>query len=246
MTEKWRIWDRDDSVEQRTYQRAAGKLPEMECAKQLTELVSEVYHESMKILDVGCAGGHYFNSLKSINPEISYTGFDATKAYIDFAKKHFHEQENVNFDRQDVFNIDKKYNNEFDVVFSCNVLLHLPSVEEPINNLLDASKKYCFIRTLISNNTHLSKYLYSDSFDKNGDPDHFVYENTYSKEYIKQIIRSHGNYNTEFIEDKFDEKAINAEFVDYDSIQDAVTKSVNGLQIAGSKVFEWAWVKITK
>ena len=108
------------------------------------------------------------------------------------------------------------------------------------------SKKYCFIRTLISNNTHLSKYLYSDSFDKNGDPDHFVYENTYSKEYIKQIIRSHGNYNTEFIEDKFDEKAINAEFVDYDSIQDAVTKSVNGLQIAGSKVFEWAWVKITK
>ena len=104
MSDSWRIWDRDDSVEQRTYERVIGKLPEMECAKQLASIVSEVYQPKMKVLDVGCAGGHYYNSLKKIDNQILYTGFDSTKAYIDFAKNHFNE-DNVNFERQDIFSI---------------------------------------------------------------------------------------------------------------------------------------------
>ena len=239
----WRIWDRNDAVEQRTYERVTGKLPEMECAKQLTSLVREIYQSSMRILDVGCAAGHYYNSLKNIDSQILYTGFDSTKAYIDFAKNHF-DEENVNFEIQDVFNIDSHHRDAFDVVFCCNVLLHLPSIINPIENLLSSTKKYCLIRTLVSDKTHLSKYLYSDSFDSDGRPDNFVYENTYSFKYIEDLIMNHGNYTIEFIDDKFDSSAINQEFMNYDSIQDAVTKSVNGVQIAGSKVFEWKWIKV--
>ena len=33
----WKIWDKDDSVEQRTYKRVKNELPEMECAKQLAK-----------------------------------------------------------------------------------------------------------------------------------------------------------------------------------------------------------------
>jgi SAM-dependent methyltransferase len=245
MSDIWRIWDRDDSVEQRTYERVVGKLPEMECAKQLASLVKDVYQEPMTVLDVGCAGGHYYNSLKKIDDNILYTGFDATKAYIEFAKNHF-DSSKVSFDRQDIFNIDDKYYNSFDIVYCCNVLLHLPNIIKPIENLLNLSKKYCFIRTLVSGHTHLSKYLYSDSFDVNGEPDNFVHENTYSIDYIENLINSHGSYKIEYIEDEYDVKAINKEFLDYDSVQDAVTKSIDGMQIAGSKVFEWKWIKVTK
>ena len=245
MRETWRIWDRDDSVEQRTYDRVMGKLPEMECSKQLVSLVREVYQPGMKVLDVGCAAGHYYNSLKPLDSEISYTGVDATRAYIEFAKNHFEKEENVRFDVQDVFNIDDSYSNEYDIVYCCNVLLHLPSISVPVRNIINSAKKYCFIRTLVSNHTHLSQYLYSDTFDTNGDPDNFVYENTYSFAYVKDLVEKEG-CSAEFITDEFNPEAINKEFESHGDLQDAVTKSLDGLQIAGSKVFEWKWIKVTK
>ena len=70
----WRIWNKDDNVESRrshvesrTYQRVTGELPEMESTKQLVDLISQVYASGMKILDVGCAAGHYYNGLKRID-----------------------------------------------------------------------------------------------------------------------------------------------------------------------------------
>ena len=38
----WRIWNKDDSVEERTYSRASGELPEMESAKQLREIIGNI------------------------------------------------------------------------------------------------------------------------------------------------------------------------------------------------------------
>ena len=62
------------------------QLPEMECSKQLTEIVKKLYKPGQKNFDFGCASGHYYNSLKKLNPKLNYTGFDATKPYIKFAK----------------------------------------------------------------------------------------------------------------------------------------------------------------
>ena len=85
----WRIWNKNNLVERRTFKRAKNQLPEMECAKQLIKIVSKIYKPEMKILDVGCAAGHYYNSLKKVDKNILYFGIDATKAYIQFAKNCF-------------------------------------------------------------------------------------------------------------------------------------------------------------
>ena len=45
----WRIWNKDDSVEERTYSRASGELPEMESAKQLREIMPSHTKLSHKI-----------------------------------------------------------------------------------------------------------------------------------------------------------------------------------------------------
>ena len=99
---------------------------------------------------------------------------------------------------------------------------------------------------LISDKTHLSKFLYSDTFDENGDPTDFVYQNTYSLDILEKFIKSEGNFKIEVIEDKFDSENINKEFQDFSTLQSAVTNVQNNVQIAGSKVFEWKWLKITK
>ena len=244
--EIWRIWNKDHSVEQRTFKRVKGELPEMESSKQLVELIADVYQPGMKVLDIGCAAGHYYHSLKRLDKDISYFGIDSTKAYIEFALEFFKDNKYTSFEQGDIFDLDDKYQTKFDIVFCCNVILHLPSFQVPLENLLKVSKKYVFIRTLLSSKTHLSKYLYSDQFDEEGNPIDYVNQNTYSFDLFVSHVKSLGNYSIEFIEDEFEIENINREFSNYKKVQDAVTVVQDGIQIAGSKVFEWHWVKIIK
>jgi len=242
----WRIWNRNGSVEQRTYKRVTGELAEMESTKQLVELVSAIYKPGMEVLDVGCAAGHYYNGLRRIDSDIRYHGVDATEAYIDFARNHFQHSGNATFEVADIYALPDRFAGKFDIVFCCNVILHLPSVQIPLRNLLMSSRKVCFIRTLMSDKTHLSKLLYSDTFDERGEPTDFVFQNTYSYPLLDAAIRSVGDYRIEYIDDRFDAQVINREFEKYSTIQSAVTQVRNGVQIAGSKVFEWKWIKVTK
>lgn len=240
----WRIWNNDDKVEMRTYKRATGELPEMESTKQLVELVSQVYKPRMSVLDVGCAAGHYYNGLTRLDPNLAYTGVDATLKYIEFARKHFKNKTNVRFEHGDIFDL-KDSTLSSDIVFCCNVLLHLPDFRIPIRNLLRVMKKHLFIRTLISDKTYLNRFLYTDDFDENNNPTNFVHQNTYSFNLLDTFIRQQGNFGVELIKDKFEGININKEFTEYSDQQSAVTRAVGDKQIAGNIVFEWQWLKIT-
>jgi hypothetical protein len=98
----------------------------------------------------------------------------------------------------------------------------------------------------VSEKTHLSRLLYSDEFDENGNPTDFVYQNTYSYAILEKTILATGDYRVAFIDDKFDPRSINEEYTRYSDRQSAVTRVQNDVQIAGSKVFEWKWIVITK
>ena len=139
-----------------------------------------------------------------------------------------------------------KYYNKFDIVFCSNVLHHLPSVDLALKNLLKASKKYCIIRTLIGNNTHLSKFYHTDKTNKKNILDSFQFQNTYSYNFIKKKIRNIGKYEITFLEDRFAGSKINKEYKKYKKNYPGLTKYVDGIQISGSKVFEWKWIKIKK
>ncbi|MFH1884102.1 MAG: class I SAM-dependent methyltransferase [Planctomycetota bacterium] len=242
MENNWRIWNSDSDVEVRTYKRVTGELPEMESAKQLVNLVRNVYIPGMKILDIGCAAGHYYKSLLRLDEEIEYLGIDATVPYIEYANNYFKYQK-ARFLVGDIFDLSDELHG-FDIVFCCNLILHLPDFRVPIKNLLRIAQKYCFIRTLISDRTHLSKFLYTDDFDENNNPTNFVYQNTYSIDLLKRFIGSVGDYHIELIDDEFDAENVNKEYVSFQKEQSAVTRVVDNYQIAGSKVFEWKWLKI--
>ena len=112
--------------------------------------------------------------------------------------------------------------------------------------MINSSRRYCVIRTLISDKTHLSKYLYSDRYDKRGNPEDFVYQNTYSYDYFKKIVKSIENCSIKFANDKFNSEKINNEFKKFKNKQNAVTKVMDKVQLAGSKFFQWKWVIIKK
>ena len=121
-------------------------------------------------------------------------------------------------------------------------------MKKALINLLKSFDKKLVIRTLLSEKTHLSQYLYSDEFDSNGNPRDFLFQNTYSYEYIKDIVNSFDStINLEFIRDKFDTKVIQKEGDDWRNKQGFATTSIsNDLQIAGDKVFRWCWIVCSK
>ena len=134
---------------------------------------------------------------------------------------------------------------KFDIVFCSNVLHHLPSIDIPLKNLISASKKYCIIRTLVSSNTHLARFYYDDTTNKKGELNNFQLQNTYSYSLIKKKIKKIGNFKVSFKDDKYDGNKINKEFTSKEKKKyPGLTRSVNGIQIAGSKVFEFKWIVV--
>lgn len=239
----WRVWEADPNEESSLFKRATGELSEMESTKQLVEMVKEVYEPGMKILDVGCGPGHYYRGLRRIDESINYTGLDATKVYIDFAKDVFRDI-NAKFVVGDIFNIPDEIV-KCEIVFCCNLILHLPDFRIPIKNLLKVCKNYCIIRTLVSNNTYLHRFVYGNEFDEMNNPKRFVYQNTYSFELIKNYICSLGHYNISLIEDKFNPKILDAEFYDVKQEIPGATRILDGFQVSGNLIFEWKWLRIS-
>ncbi len=241
----WQIWNKRSGVE-RSIKRLKKQLPEMECSKQLTQIIKRYYKPGYKILDFCCASGHYFNSLKKIDKNINYTGFDATKVYIKFAKNFFKKEKNSKFEVQNLFSMSKKYRNKFDISYCSNVFHHIPSIDIPLKNLISSAKKYCIIRTLVSENTHLSKLYYNDNTNKKGVLDNFVFQNTYSYSLIRKKIKKLGNFKVTFENDLFKGSKINKEFKKDKKKYPGLTRFIQGHQISGSKVFEFKWIVIKK
>ncbi len=244
--DNWEIWQKNSSIE-RSIKRIKKQLPEMEASKQLVKIVKKKYKKGDKVLDFGCAAGHFYLSLKRIDNKINYYGFDSTKDYINYAKRYFKKEKNTKFEVQSLFSMSKKYYNKFDIVFCSNVLHHIPSIDLPLKNLIKATKKVCIIRTLVSNNTHLSRFYYNDQMNRKGELNNFQLQNTYSYSLIRKKIKKIGNFKVSFLDDIFDGKKINKEFTKKERKRyPGLTRHVDGLQIAGSKVFEFKWIIIQK
>jgi SAM-dependent methyltransferase len=80
------------------YNRAIGKSPEMEVSKALAKIVKKIIKKDHKVLDVGCACGHYYRSLRrEIKNNFFYTGVDPYKIFLDKAKLAWKNDLNVNF-----------------------------------------------------------------------------------------------------------------------------------------------------
>ena len=243
---KWDLWKEYPLIERRTFLRAKGIVPEMECTKQLIKIIKPLYKDNMSILDVGCAAGHYYNSIKFLSKNTNYLGIDGNSKYINFAKK-FYKNTGAKFKTLDIYNLNQKKIDKHDIVYCCNVLLHLPDIFKPLKNLLSVTNKICIIRTLIDTETHLSKIVFKEKFDKKFKPEKFTYQNTYSEKILRKFLSHLGKNKIKFIKDEFQSKNINKEHKNYAKIQGpAPTKVINNLQIAGNKVFKWRWLVIEK
>ena len=135
--------------------------------------------------------------------------------------------------------------NKFDIVYCCNVLLHLPDFRKPITNLLESTKKVCFVSTLLSDHTNIVKSPTEEEYDEDGNPLNYWYFNTWNKNYFIDFIEKLG-WKTELIPDEFDPTTIQKEFENIKTDnEDKGTRVINNIQVIENVLCNWVWAKIT-
>ncbi len=251
----WKIWEKSPEYGRALYYKSAiGELGEMESAKALCKIISPIYGPGIKVLDVGCGAGHYLRSLKlRVDKKIDYTGLDATKYFIELAKKAFGK--NHKFLVGDIFNLKFK-RKEFDMVICSNVILHLPPPPvKAISELIRVAKKYVVIRTVFGERNYIIKEVRSSDknkkngpknqenlFGKDGQPLSYNFFNMYTEQYFKDVIsKIDKNIKIKIIDDNdykpFDNRAKGGK---------TATKIIGGKQVSGNLILNWKFVILEK
>jgi ubiquinone/menaquinone biosynthesis C-methylase UbiE len=256
-TTNWRLWERARDYGDMFYRRATGEIEEMESSKAISKILKDFYKPGMKILDVGCGAGHYLRSLKQrLDLNIDYTGVDATKYYIQLAKKAFGSSQK--FFIGDI--LDLKFKEKtFDIVMCNNVILHLPPPpKKAIEELLRVSKRFVVIRTIFGERNYIIKEVKDPDNEvrghfkeniklikDNGEPLYSAYLNLYTSDYIKEIVKTiDKNATIKIIDDKdwatFDNRKIPG------NSGKTATRVIDRKQVSGNIIFDWKFVIIEK
>lgn len=253
-TNNWKIWEKFPGYGEMLYERATGKLGEMESSKALCKIIKPFCGPKMKILDVGCGTGHYLRSFKlRVDKSINYTGLDSTEYYIKLAKKAFGND--GKFFVGDIFDLPFK-NNAFDIVVCNNVILHLPPPPtKAISELIRVAKKHVVIRTIFGERNYIIKEVRSskegiknsstktgDLIDKNGEPSLFNFFNMYTARYLKDVIaKIDKNIKIAIKDDNewavFDNRRVGGA---------TATKVIDGKQVSGNLLLDWKFIILTK
>ncbi len=250
-------WGSDTAYGEVFYARATGRAPEMESSKATAKELRGLLVPKANVLDVGCGAGHYLRSLRREYPfPFSYDGADVTPQYIRLAKKAYADDPLARFRVAAVEKLPYAAK-AFDIVLCCNVLLHLPAIVKPLQELWRVTRRTLLIRTLIGGSTFRIKQVHEEAtmkgmsdplFDKRGEPKKFHYYNIYSERYIRWLVGTlPGVAKIALHEDRdFDPKAMGTSRWPDEKKPADLTEIWNGWQVNNYVLQPWCFLRVTR
>ncbi|HWA36434.1 MAG TPA: class I SAM-dependent methyltransferase [Burkholderiales bacterium] len=233
------------------YQRATGELPEMESSKAAARRASRLLdRDGARIADIGCGAGHYLRSLRSaVTRPFQYVGVDATPRYVELAREAFKGVKEASFQEGDIFRLPLP-DRHADLVMCNNVLLHLPSVAQPVRELARVSARRVLVRTLVADKSYVIRdvapHPEGDEFDDNGEPKAFHFLSIYSRKYLERLFRSTGRVRALSFEPDtdFDANKVSDSGRLLANAWDKTEVASSGMQVSGMILLPWTWVVV--
>jgi ubiquinone/menaquinone biosynthesis C-methylase UbiE len=231
------------------YKRATGELPEMESSKAAARRASGLLDkDGARIADIGCGAGHYLRSLRStVTRPFQYVGVDATQQYVELARKAFDGLKDVSFQQGDIFKLPLP-DRHADLVMCNNVLLHLPSVAQPVRELVRVSARRVLVRALVAEKSYVIRdvapHPEGDEFDDQGEPKAFHFLSIYSEKYLERLFRSTGRVRSLSFErdTDFDASKVSDSGRLLKNAWDKTEVASSGMQVSGMILLPWTWV----
>ena len=258
LKDKWRMWDDEPAYGELFLRRATGSEPEMESSKAVAKLIKNWVQQGDRILDVGCGAGHYLRSLRNqIAVPFHYSGVDATAHYVNLAKTAWANDGAADFQVGDAFARPVK-DKSVDIAMCCNVFLHLPSIKQPLRELLRVARRRVMVRTLIGDRSFRIQDVYNPlthptrfesahdlEFGDAGEPKAFHYYNIYSKVFIENLLRNEPGVKSVIVvpDRDFDPAKLSADAESRADVPD-ITRMMNGWQVNGYILQPWHFIQI--
>jgi hypothetical protein len=190
--QKYSTWENSSQC-RKLYERRCQKLEvEMTCAAQAADILASVSNPHETLLDVGCASGYFFHSLKSRNIQLEYFGIDSCEEFIRIGKQTMSafglKSENIQAIRLE------DLETKVDHVLCMNTLTYLDNYFRPLEKMLLSANKTVILRESFKD---AAEYLYVEDKYLDGDRPLKVPINHYSKIDIISFMESYG-FDTEF------------------------------------------------
>ena len=187
--------------------RAAGKLPDMGCALRIAEIIGEAWRadvgQGMRLLDVGCATGHFRRTFVGQSLPIDhYVGLEIDPAMVEAGSEVWYREIEagiVHFINADLEAYEP--DESFDVVLCVNAFMYFASAKIALRNLLKAASgghlfvrsyftdaNYRIIRAQTTLNHDKSSLSELDVFDDEGQIRCYDFWNIYSQTYIEKLV----------------------------------------------------------
>ncbi|MDR2386915.1 MAG: class I SAM-dependent methyltransferase [Deltaproteobacteria bacterium] len=219
------IWEHSGALKQLCYRRGLDLEPEMDCAAQGAELLAPFINgqksKRLKLLDIGCAGGHFYHSLNRRNLEVDYHGLDYSPSIVKMAQKAFQElglepSKILLGDLRDLINF------SCDLVAMINVLTFNGDFREPLDRLAETGAQAMVIRDFFGPKTIIT--YERDGFLDEGFNHLKGYWNQWSRSEVSAYLTSLG-YKSSFVTD---------------------ARTQGQTELVVNKAYRWSWLVAEK
>lgn len=194
---RFNIWQHSAIVRDLYARRARDEAEEMTCAAQAAELLRPLVLPRDTVLDVGCASGYFFHSLRRRGLPVEYIGIDATADFIELGRRYL-PAFGLPADRLMVGRIED-LDGKVDHVVCMNVISNIDNFHRPLERLLRIASKSMVLRESIADG---ASYTYVvDKYLDTGEPLR-VHVNTYDRRALREFAQNLGFTVEEFTDDR--------------------------------------------
>lgn len=201
-------------------------------------LTKNVALDNCKIVDIACGTGGATRYIVNQHKNCRILGIDINEDFKDF----FLNEKNIEFAVGDIYQIDQKYENQFDGAICLQTLSWLPEYREPLKNICNLNTKWVAMSLLgyegkINFNIGVENY---ESLTPEGNFTHSYY-NIYSLPLIEAYMKEHGFKKFCFQEFEIDVDLKRPEGKDLGTYT-IMTAEQRRLQISGALMMPWYFV----
>ena len=244
--------------------RAAGELPDMGCALRIGEIIKELVARHYvdgtidRLLDVGCATGHYYRTFSGMGVDIAeYVGLeideDMVSAAADVWKREM-VQGRVRFVHDDIESPTAL--DAADVLVCANSFMYYNSAKRVLAKFLRSAKhivirsyfaesNYRIIRAQSAQNNDRVEVDELDLFSESGDILVGDFWNIYSFSYIERLVRSlNSAAHVEWLKDENKIESMNIES-ELGVAKRGGTQVIGGYEISYPLLQPWEILVIT-
>lgn len=176
--------------------RSTGEAPEQDSVLQVKELLHQRLQSGCSVLDVGCAAGHAWRSLRELG--LDYFGIDPYTRAIEIGRLTLGAQGLPTERLRDIRLEDLPPAELYDAVISVSTLLYFPMFHEPLALMARAAKKWLIVRSSFADDTTI-RYL-PDILLEPGYERLHAYFNIYSRNEVERFLKGKG-FNVAWLPD---------------------------------------------